>query len=377
MDFWRALWHESRPAHIPPRGPRDWALVAVLSVTALGEAIWRPDVAWRPVVTVVALVVVGLLPWRRERPLACLLAGFGLGMTLTTAQLVAGTADLGLYTMIVVLVLLYSLVRWGSGREIVVGLAFVAVAAAYGFSATTNGPGDLVGGIAVLLVAIADGAAFRYRADLWDRQLAEARSEERVGLARELHDTVAHHVSAIAVQAQAGRAVAATRPEAALQTLATIEQEASRTLAEMRAMVSVLRHGEDAEYAPQPGVADLLRLARPDARPRVEVRLRGDLVDLTPMVDTAIYRIAQESLTNALRHAGGATAVEIEVSGDPASVRLQVTDDGRLAAVAAEGGFGLVGMRERAELLGGRLTAGPSSRGGWVVRAELPRENVG
>ena len=373
MNSWQALRNEPRPAAVPPRGWRDWALVGAAWATALGEAIWRPDVDYRPAVTVVALVTIATLLWRREHPLVSVVVGFGLGMVLTTAQLVGDTPDLGLYTMIVVLVLLYALVRWGSGREIVVGLAFVAVTAAYAMVATYTGPGDVVGGAAVLLAAVAGGAAFRYRADVWERRLSGIRSEERVGLARELHDTVAHHVSAIAVQAQAGRAVAATRPEAAVETLATIEQEASRTLAEMRAMVQVLRHGTEADYAPQPGVADLLRLARPDSRPRVIVRLRGELAELPAAVGGAVYRLAQESLTNALRHAHGAGEVVIEVVGTEHGMSLCVADDGRADQVPGSG-FGLIGMRERVALLGGSLTAGPAPGGGWVVRAELPRE---
>ena len=141
----------------------------------------------------------------------------------------------------------------------------------------------------------------------------QIRSQERVGLARELHDMVAHHVSAIAVQAQAGRTLAGQRPEAALEALAVIEGEASRTLAEMRAMVRVLRDGAPAEYAPQPGVADLVSLARRDPVPVVDVEVPDDLDELPLQVDAAVYRLAQEALTNALRHARNASRVEIRV----------------------------------------------------------------
>lgn len=374
MNSWQALWREPRPAQVPPRDWRDWALVGLAWAVALGEAIWRPDLTYRAAETVVGLVMLTALLWRRQHPLRCVVVGFGLGMVLTTVQLVGGTPDLGLYTTVLVLVLLYALVRWGSGREIVLGLVFVVVAAAYAFVVpASTAPGDVVGGSAVLLAAAAAGAAFRYRADVWDRRLAGIRSEERVGLARELHDTVAHHVSAIAVQAQAGRAVSATRPEAAVETLATIEQEASRTLAEMRAMVQVLRHGAEADYAPPPGIADLPRLARPDSRPRVRVLVEGDAADLSEAVGSVVYRLAQESLTNALRHAHGAREVRIEVVVGDDVVRLLVADDGRADGVPGAG-FGLVGMRERAALLGGSLTAGPAPEGGWVVRADLPRQ---
>jgi signal transduction histidine kinase len=194
-----------------------------------------------------------------------------------------------------------------------------------------------------------------------------------VALARELHDTVAHHVSAIAVQAQAGGVVAGIQPEKAAEVLAAIESEASRTLAEMRSMVRVLREDEAVAYAPQPGVADLPALARADVTPTVEVSLDGSVARLAGPVDAALYRLAQESLTNALRHARGASRVGIDVCQEGASVRLRVSDDGRTEpGPPPERGFGLLGMAERAHLLGGSLSAGPGPAGGWVVEAVLP-----
>ena len=272
------------------------------------------------------------------------------------------------------MVLLYSLTRWGSGREIIVGLVFVLASVALGMAASFAGRSDIIGGSVMLMAVAAAGAALRYRADVWDRQLAEIRSAERVGLARELHDTVAHHVSAIAVQAQAGQAVAGQRPEAALAALQAIEAEASRTLEEMRAMVRVLREGE-ADYAPSPGIGDLTSLVRRGATPAVEVRVTGPTDQLPRAVDAAVYRLAQESLTNALRHARGATRVDIGVVVDDHRVRLSVADDGRPdPSRPVSPGFGLIGMAERAQLLGGRLQAGPRPGGGWSVEAELPAE---
>jgi signal transduction histidine kinase len=186
---------------------------------------------------------------------------------------------------------------------------------------------------------------------------------------------VAHHVSAIAVQAQAGRALAGQRPEAGLEALAAIEGEASQTLAEMRAMVRVLREGAPAEYTPQPGVADLASLARRDPVPVVEVDLPDDLDPLPHPVDAAVYRLAQEALTNALRHARNPSRVEIRVVKAGGRLRLRVTDDGQIdPARPASHGFGLLGMTERVQLLGGTLRAGPASGGGWTVDAELPME---
>jgi signal transduction histidine kinase len=383
----RSLWAEPRAADAPERVSRDWVLVGVLMVTALLEGVLRDDVAWRPFATIVAVGLAPVLLWRRTRPLACVVVAFGTAMVLGLASLAGGVPSIGLNTMIYLLVPVYALVRWGSGREIVIGLAVVLVAAVIGTVAdylddevtalekAYTGPADVIGGFAILAAAAAGGAAFRYRAESRRRALDQIRSQERVGLARELHDTVAHHVSAIAVQAQAGRTLAGQRPEAALEALAVIEGEASRTLAEMRAMVRVLRDGAPAEYAPQPGVADLVSLARRDPVPVVDVEVPDDLDELPLQVDAAVYRLAQEALTNALRHARNASRVEIRVVEGGGRLRLRVTDDGQIdPARSASHGFGLLGMTERVQLLGGTLHAGPAPEGGWTVDAELPTE---
>ncbi len=190
--------------------------------------------------------------------------------------------------------------------------------------------------------------------------------------------TVAHHVSGIAIQAQAGRAVAASHPERAIETLAIIEEAATRTLTELRAIVGVLRASQHTEFAPQPGMAEVERLATDgQTHPCVEVTLTGELDDLSPAVRAAIYRLAQESITNARRHARHATRVTVAVTGDPDQVRLTVDDDGSSGAGGrAPAGYGLVGMRERATLLGGMFHAGPTAERGWRVEAILPRNGT-
>ncbi|MGK4591715.1 sensor histidine kinase [Amycolatopsis sp. w19] len=368
----RSLWAEPRATDAPERVSRDWVLVAALMATALLEGVLRDDLAWRPFATIVAVGLAPVLLWRRSHPLICVVVAFGAAMALGLASLLGEATSLGLDTMIYVLVFVYALVRWGSGREIVIGLAVVAVAAGIGMVPDHIGPTEIFGGFAILAAAAAGGAAFRYRADSRRRELDQIRGQERVGLARELHDIVAHHVSAIAVQAQAGRAMAGRRPEAALEVLAAIEGEASRTLTEMRAMVRVLRDAP-AGYAPQPGVADLTSLARSAPAPVVDVELPEDLDELPPQIDAAVYRLAQEALTNALRHARDASRVEIRVVDGAGTLRLRVTDDGRIdPARPVNHGFGLLGMTERVQLLGGTLRAGPAPEGGWTVDAELP-----
>jgi signal transduction histidine kinase len=371
----RSLWHEPRPSDAPPVGRLDWLLVGVFAAAALIEGIFRPDLALRPLVTVLALALIPALLLRRSRPLAAALLGWSVAALLSLLQLTVDAGDLDLYWTAAVLVLLYALVRWGSGREIVLGGAFVTAAVVLGLYASAASWTDVFGGTVLLLLVVAFAAAFRYRADLSHRQLREIRNEERLALARELHDTVAHHVSAIAVQAQAGGVVARLEPEKAAEVLASIETEASRTLAEMRSMVRVLREEGAVDYEPQLGVTDLSALARPDAKPAVEVSLDGSLTRLARPVDAALYRIAQESLTNAVRHARGATQVAIDVRREGDTVRLRVSDDGHNApGQVSEAGFGLMGMSERAHLLGGTLSAGPRPEGGWIVEAVLPME---
>lgn len=368
-----AIWSEPRPAGPPPVGRADWLLVAAFEVAALAEGSLRPDLAWRPLVTLLAVALIPALLWRRSHPLATCLIGFGVAGLLSVAQLATQRSDLGLSSMMVILILVYALVRWGSGREIALGMPCVAGVVALGMVAASAGPADVIGGVLFVLLFATSAAVFRSRADLWERRQREIRNDERLALARELHDTVAHHVSAIAVQAQAGGVVARTKPAQAAQVLATIESEATRTLAEMRAMVRVLREDGWDVSSPQLGVADLPALARTDARPAVEVSLAGSLTGLSRPVDAALYRLAQEALTNAVRHAPSATRVEIDVRRVGDEVRLRVRDDGRTPpALVAEPGFGLTGMAERAQLLGGSLSAGPGPEGGWVVEAVLP-----
>ena len=351
--------------------------MAFVTVCGVLEGLLRPDLPL-PVLSVV--LVVGLAPlllWRRTHPLAVVAATFGTTAVVDVALIALDAPALDTNTMLYVLVLPYALVRWGSGREVVTGLTIIAVPATLALSVDWPGAGVAIGGVGVLMSACALGWAVRSQYGARERRLEQVKSEERVVLARELHDTVAHHVSAIAVQAQAGRALAATSPTAPLEALEVIEVEASRTLAEMRAMVRVLRNEAPVAYAPQPGVADLERLSGASpAGPRVEVGVSGDLAALPAAIDAAVFRIAQEAVTNALRHARNATLVDVRVAGDPSTVSLVVRDDGDPgpADPAPEAGFGLTGMVERALLLGGTCQAGPCPGGGWAVSATLPRQ---
>ena len=373
----RSLWDEPRPAGAPPVGRPDWLLVGLFGAAAVIEGIARPDLAWRPLVIVLALALLPALLWRRSRPLLAALIGWGVAALLSILQLTTNAGDLGLLSMMAVLILLYSLVRWGSGPEVVVGIAFVTVVVVLGMYAASAGWAEVLGATALLLMIVALAVVFRYRADLWERQQREIRNEERVALARELHDTVAHHVSAIAVQAQAGRVVAATRTNGALEALEVIEEEASRALEELRSMVGALRD-DRTDLRPQQGIDDLSRLERHGglSGPRVTVTIGGHLDGVRSSVDAACFRLAQEAVTNALRHARHASEVEVRVDGDDDNIHLTVVDDGRGAGTSTTTatGFGLIGMAERARLLGGTFEAGPRPDGGWAVTATLPRQ---
>ncbi|MEU6256271.1 sensor histidine kinase [Streptomyces sp. NPDC047043] len=374
-DDLRTLWTEPRPPGAPARVWRDWALLAAGLGGVVLEAILRENVVWRPVAVVLAVWLCVLPLWRRTRPLAVVALAFGSVILLQIASLIAAPAEpVGLNTGVVVVVLVYALPRWGSGREIVLGSAVILTAFALSTVTDETPAAEQVGGFVFLLLPGLMGAAVRFRATARERQLEQVRSREREQLARELHDTVAHHVSAIVIRAQAGRVLAGTDPSAAVEALEGIEEEGARTLEEMRAMVAALRdRGAGAELAPPAGVADLERLVRtPSGRLRVDLGLDGELDTLPPAVDAAVYRIVQESVTNAMRHAVNATEIVVRVTAERHTVRVSVRDNGQRTG-RGRAGYGLAGLRERAALLGGTLQAGPGVDQGWHVEAELPR----
>ena len=370
----RQLWAEPRVPHPPKRVWRDWVLVAALAPTAVGEGVFRADVVWRPVELVLCVALVFTLLERRTHSLASVAIAFGALAALDAAALVAGVRLPGLYTTGFVLLLPYALLRWGSGREIVIGLGFMLTSYSFAIVGDFTGVVEAILALVFLLFPAALGAAVRAVLVSRERSREQVKLREREHLARDLHDSVAHHVSAVILRAQAGRYLSNTDPAAAVDALAVIEDEASRALAEMRLIVAVLRKGEDADLAPAPGVADIEQLARAfDGPPRIEVNLEGDLHGLAPSVDAALYRIAQESITNATRHARDATCVTVRVVGDDTSVHLTVEDNGAKLSRSGIAGYGLAGMTERAALLGGTLEAGPGPVRGWTVAAVVPR----
>lgn len=362
----RALWNTPAAVPAPPaRVWRDWVLVGVLAPLILVEAALRPEVPARWVWAAVLVAMLPTLLWRRTRPFTMLATAFALT---SVVGLFAG-GDPQLYTTAYVIVLLYAVMRWGSGRAVAGAGVVVAVGWLVSLLGPTT-PGDVVGSIAVVVSVCSIAAAFRWRAAVRARELDRVRLLERAELARELHDTVAHHVSAIAIQAQAGTVLGADDPDAATRALHVIEEEAARTLTEMRSMVRVLRQAGEADHEPSPGIAELDRLAAAGP-PAVRVTVTGDPGALPSSIGAAVFRIAQESVTNARRHARHATLVDVTVRATPDQVRLEVRDDGD-ATASVRPGFGITGMIERATILGGTCAAGPAPGGGWMVAAELP-----
>ncbi len=334
---------------------------------------------WRPAAVMVGFALACATLWRRSRPLAMVGLGFGAFFVVDVAAAAAGKVPLSLNAGVAVFVLVYALFRWGTTRQAAAGSVVVLVESLVSVTTDFTGATDAVGGFTVLGLAGAVGTAVRYQRIVRAQQLDRVRFHERDTLARELHDTVAHHVSAMAVQAQAGQFLAHTGDQdGAAEALAVIEQEASRALAEMRSMVGTLRRDHGApEVAPARGLADIETLVTPEGATglRIEVERRGDLDGLRPGVEAALFRVAQESITNAKRHARRATRVHVLVTGDSHTVRLSITDDGEhTLSGPRQPGYGLVGMAERVSLLGGTLEAGPNPGHGWTVQATIPRE---
>jgi signal transduction histidine kinase len=281
---------------------------------------------------------------------------------------------------------LYGLARTGSVRRAVAaaGITLVVLMAATA-AANPFGPFgggfDLIPGLiaAALFAGIAVNNRRKYIASIQAGAEAEARrrvDEERLRIARELHDVVAHTMATINVQAGVAAHVLAERPDAAASALLAIKLASKEGLRELRAILNVLRQADEADFTqPAPGLAQLDTLITGAALAGLATSLSqaGQARPLPAAVDLAAYRIVQESLTNAIRHAGPATA-SVSLTYDDAELRIDVADTGRGSpAPAGDGsGHGLIGMRERAASVGGVVEAGPAREGGYRVAARLP-----
>ncbi|WP_211764557.1 sensor histidine kinase [Kutzneria sp. CA-103260] len=235
--------------------------------------------------------------------------------------------------------------------------------------------------IAVFFFGLAVGTGLYFRARDRDRRKSEAASvaaaqqAERLALARELHDVVAHYVTGIVVHSQAAEAIVDQNPDAARQVLPIITASGHEALAAMRRLVGTLR-GTEASPTSRDNDELSAQIKRTVEQVGGPVRLDVQLSEtVPPELAQSVIRLVQESLTNSRKHAAGVNRIDVDVRTIDGSVRVQVSDDGtgqHTAPVGGSGGFGLVGMRERVELLGGQFSAGPNGASGWTVVAELP-----
>jgi signal transduction histidine kinase len=341
---------------------------AALTVTGLRPADW-------------VLVTAGpvALAFRRRYPVAV------LGVTLLAALIPSGAWPVNLS-----LIAAFFTAAAGGHRR----AAWAAIAAGYAGTvglvplAAGHGPASLtfalalLGWLAVLVIA---AELVRTRRERTAQARAVGRAdqqrragEERLQMARELHDVIGHTISVISVQAGVGLDLMDRQPEQARVALTVIKSASREALGELRTMLAALRQpDEDAPLNPSSGLdrlPELIELTRAAGLP-VSAEIRGERRPLPAAADLAAYRIVQESLTNAVRHAGPARAV-VRLSYEPHALRIEVRDDGRApggrGAPAPGSGSGIAGMRQRALALGGRLEARPRPGGGFIVTACLP-----
>jgi signal transduction histidine kinase len=357
----------------------DRALAAVL--LAVGETeVWTTHDAGghRLVAALAAPVLSACLALRRRYPLSAGLVGH------TTAAIefaIASNIQI-IATSIAWFCVLYGLTVWTTPRRFAFGAAYVAVVNLVPWTgsyakADSSIPFGIVTLFVMLLVRRVLGDRDR-RVQLAERErdlaAREAVVEERARIARELHDAIAHNVSMMVVQAGAERRTLADGSQTR-EVLETVEQIGRSALTEMRRLVGMLRSDGAEPLAPQPGLRDLETLVTQvrEAGLPVELRVDGDPRELPVGLELSAYRIVQEALTNALKHAGSDAHATVTVSYGADSLSLEVADDGAGSPVEVTGGgHGLVGMRERVALYGGRFEAARRNGGGFAVRVLLP-----
>ncbi len=357
----------------------DAVLAAVVFVMSIFVVLGEDTLAWRqldeitPTAVLVSAVASGSLLWRRTRPLVIL--------ALLMALEVLPNSVAGPEATFAIPFALYSAGRYGENDR----WNFLLLAAAVAIISIATYMEEAVAEFALAVIVMFGiwyaGRRVRFRgerlAEREERRREEALRtvvEERTRIARELHDVVAHRVSLMTVQAGAARTIVTDDPEKAAQAMGAVEQAGREALSELRHLLGVLRPDAESDLLPQPGVIDIPHLVDEFNEAGLEVTLsvHGEEVELPVRVELAVYRIVQEALTNALRHAGpdARAIVRLETNGE--GVRIEVTDDGIGASPGVNGGHGIVGMRERAQLLGGSFHAGPGPRGGYSVSAYLP-----
>ncbi|MEA2168497.1 MAG: hypothetical protein QOF76_1797 [Solirubrobacteraceae bacterium] len=346
------------------------------------EVILRHDAADAPTTAVglaapaVALVVLPLLG-RRRFPFMAPAAVWLLAAPLAFAdgRLVVFSVSVYAAGMAAAL-LLGSLPDAGQGRiglAVVLGGALIIV-----YNDPSHQTGEYLFVPVLFAIAWLAGHTLRERsaqAEAAEERAGRAVFEERVRIARDLHDVVAHHVSMMGVQAGAARVVVDRDREKAKEALLAIEDSSREAVAELHRLLGFLRQaGDQDDLAPHPGLSALPRLAASmrDSDLAVAITVEGEARALPPTVDVSAFRIVQEALTNTLKHAHASRA-DVHLRYWPDELELEIVDDGRPLqdATTGPGGLGLIGMRERAALHGGQLRAGPAAGGGFAVWAKL------
>ena len=357
--------------------------IVLLAILLTQADIWTNVDEDRYGLAAVALVTAAVLLFRRRAPLAAPLVVAAGGLVLT---LLDATAAYETDTMFLVLIL----AAWAAGALLDPRHAALAIAAvlATGWAVFIRAPDvpwtELLWlSFPILGLFVISAAAARHservrlaeeRARRSEEAARRAVDEERRRITRELHDVLAHSVSVMTVQASAVRRRLQPEQEREREALRTVEETGRQALSEMRRLLGIMREqGESVARAPQPGVATLRTLVEQVSKAGlpVELSVEGEPVRLPPGVDLSAYRIVQEALTNALRHAGPAHAWVAVRYGDD-DVEIEVANDGRADAGTDGDGHGLVGMRERVALCGGELKAGPRQGGGFQICARLP-----
>jgi signal transduction histidine kinase len=389
----------TRPDRSQIRGALiDVPVAAVLTQQIASAALDGPGPDWTGPGAVAWLVAVALglpLVARRRWPLPV----FAVVVTVAAAATAAGVTAFGVMflTWIPVALALYSAAaavadRAGAVPALAAALAAPAVTIVWLYRRTGVTPASApsseaplwwqveLGLVVVMLAAAwAAGRLIRWRRDLAAdaarRAARDAVADERLRIARELHDIVGHSLSLIAVKATVANHIAEERPAETRAALVTIEKTSRSALTEIRRLLDVLREDDDpAELAPSPGAGDLPALVERlrSAGPRIELHVTG-AGDLPPAVGLTVYRIVQESLTNVIKHAD-ASRCRVEVRAGGGAVHIEVTDDGRgrPAPRRRRGGQGLIGMRERVTMYGGSLSADARPEGGFQVAAVIP-----
>jgi len=370
------------PASRPVR-QGDLALALVLATFGVVE-LWLVDVGPKPIAVPATLVAGLALYWRRVAPLAVAVAVFGA---------VAGESLLGVSLdrpdspLLVALAAAYAVAAYRDLRIALAGMAIALAGIWIGVAGqSTNNHSDFAFTAVVVSAGWLVGRGMRGRvrqtAELAERtrQLEEAReaerlaavAEERRRIARDLHDVIAHSVSVMVVQAGAAEDIFARDPEGVLEPIRAVQETGRAALVEMRRLLGLLREDGELGLAPQPRLADLDVLAEQIrlAGLPVELAVEGNPRPLPIGVDLSVYRIAQEALTNSLKHAGPARA-RLVLRYLEAAVELEVVDDG-VSSSNGNGGHGLIGMRERVAVFGGTLEADRLATGGFRVLARLP-----